>query len=71
MQKIQVKLLQDDSGHWYAIPVNMVQSFEKDMSDSELVESGEFDSIWGDYMINGDINNIDLFVDKSRFPWLT
>ena len=58
---IKVKILQDDSGHWYIIPNEMVDDFSKDLNDEEMSDSGEFDNKWREYMTDGDLNLVQLY----------
>lgn len=59
---IKVKAVQDDSCHWYIIPEQEVELFYKELSDEEMVDSGDFDSIWGIYRTGGDLNNTQLYI---------
>jgi hypothetical protein len=60
--KIQkVKALKDESGHWYIIPNDLVQSFRKDEQDEDFIDSGEFDNKYGKYRTGGDLNLVQLY----------
>jgi hypothetical protein len=60
--KIQkVKALKDESGHWYIIPNDLVQSFRKDEQDEDFVDSGDFDNKYGKYRTGGDVNLVQLY----------
>jgi hypothetical protein len=37
--------------------------FEADCSNSELIDSGDFDDKWGMYRTGGDINQVELFAN--------
>ena len=39
----KVKATQDDSGHWYVIPEELYDQFEKDNQNESMADSGEFD----------------------------
>jgi hypothetical protein len=60
---IKVRAVQDDSCHWYIIPNDLTEQFYIDMLDEDIVDSGEFDEKWGEYMTGGDLNNIQLWAD--------
>lgn len=57
----KVKALKDESGHWYVIPNDLVQSFSKDEQDEDFVDSGGFDDKYGRYRTGGDLNLIQLY----------
>ncbi len=60
--KIQkVKAIQDDSGHWYIIPNELLDSFRKDEEDEDFVDSGEFGKKYGKYSTGGDLNLKQLY----------
>jgi hypothetical protein len=61
MQK--VKAVQDDSCHWYVIPIDAVRQFFQDENNEDIVDSGEFDSRWGKYRTGGDLNNTQLWAE--------
>lgn len=52
----RVVIKQDESGHWYVIPADMLDKF------AELLETNgnEFENIFGEYRTGG-INNVELF----------
>lgn len=57
----KVKVIQDDSGHWYIIPNELLDSFIKDEEDEDFVDSGEFDKKYGKYRTGGDLNLKQLY----------
>ena len=59
----KVKAVQDDSCHWYVLPIELVDDFYKELSDEFLVDSGLFDERFGKYRTGGDLNNIQLFAE--------
>ena len=63
---ISVKVLEDESGHWYIIPSNMYKNFIllRDLEKDEEL----FEKTFERYRIGGDINLIELFVDKRDLP---
>lgn len=61
MQKVKVE--QDDSGHWYIIPNDLVTEFSNDLENEDIVDSGQFDAKWGKYRTGGRINNIQLYAE--------
>lgn len=62
VSKIQmVKAIKDESGHWYVIPNDLVESFKKDEQDEDFVDSGEFDNKYYRYRTRGDLNLVQLY----------
>jgi len=61
MQK--VKAIQDESGHWYVIPNDLLNQFLNDELDESMIDSGEFDDKWGKYRTGGDLNLIQLYAE--------
>lgn len=59
----KVKVIKDESGHWYVIPNNLVNEFRRDEQDEDFVDSGKFDEKYGKYMTGGDLNLIQLYAD--------
>jgi hypothetical protein len=57
----KVKATQDDSGHWYVIPEELYDQFEKDNQNESMADSGEFDDLYGQYRTGGDLNNVQLY----------
>ena len=57
----KAKAVKDDSGHWYVIPAELEQYFNKDLEDEEMVDSGYFDVKYGEYRTGGDLNNVQLY----------
>ena len=68
----KVKALTDESGHWYLIPNELADEFNNDLNASEEDTAHIFDHKWGKYMVNGDLNNVQLYIesDKTRLRWL-
>lgn len=58
----KVVAVQDDSCHWYVIPVEMLQEFRKLGEGGEGTED-EFIEKFSDYMTGGDLNNIQLYAE--------
>ncbi len=65
-----VKAVQDDSGHWYVIPDDMVSKFyeldlaigsENEITATEADENFEF--YFSKYRTGGDLNNIQLYAE--------
>lgn len=54
----KVKALQDESGHWYVIPIELVEEFYKFIEDEN-----NYDSKWDKYMTGGDLNCIQLWAE--------
>lgn len=59
----RVKAVQDDSCHWYVIPIDMAEEFSKDLENEAMADSGEFDDKYGQYGTGGDLNNIQLYAE--------
>lgn len=59
----KVKAVQDESSHWYIIPLDSYQEFLNDANDYELCESGKFDDKWGKYRTGGDLNLVQLWAE--------
>jgi hypothetical protein len=60
---IRVYPTQDESGHWYVLPYDLKDEFSKDGEDEDFVDSGEFDSKWGQYMTGGALNLVPLYAE--------
>jgi len=59
---IKVKAVTDDSGHWYLIPNELEDDFDRDLQDEEMVDSGAFDDKYGQYATGGDLNLTQLYI---------
>ncbi len=57
----EVKAIQDNDGHWYVIPNDLLSDFLKDEQDESLIDSGKFDDKYGKYRTGGDLNLIQLY----------
>lgn len=60
---IKVKAVEDNDGHWYVIPDLLDDQFYRDLENEEMVESGEFDERYSQYMTGGDLNLIQLYAE--------
>ncbi len=60
----RVLAIQDDSYHWYVIPISLEDEFSEDSENYEMCDSGEFDNKWRKYRTGGDLNNIELYAKK-------
>jgi len=58
---IKVQALTDNDGHWYVIPENLVEQFEKELED----DSEELSDKYGEYMTGGDLNNTQLYAREK------
>jgi hypothetical protein len=66
---LAVRAVQDESGHWYVIPVSMVQDFYS--ARNEMILEGisevlinledEFEEKFCKYRTGGDLNNVQLY----------
>lgn len=59
----RVAVVQDDSGHWYVIPYELYNDFYDDNENEDMVDSGEFDKKYGNYMTGGNLNLIQLYAE--------
>lgn len=59
----KVKAVKDESGHWYVIPENLFPSFQIDVEDESMIDSGQFDDKWGKYRTGGDLNLVQLWAE--------
>ena len=57
----EVYVTQDDSGHWYVLPIELEKEFIEDLENEDFVDSGGFGHKYGQYMTGGDLNNIKLY----------
>jgi len=60
---IKVKATQDENGHWYVLPNEIVDDFEKDGQNEDFVDSGKFDNKYNKYRTGGDLNLIQLYAN--------
>jgi len=60
---IKVKAVQDENGHWYVLPNDVVAEFEKDGQNEDFVDSGDFDNKYNKYRTGGDLNNTQLYAN--------
>lgn len=63
-----VKALQDSDGHWYLIPVHLFDRFVEDLeycieNEEDYDAFEDFDMNYGKYRTNGDLNNIQLYIE--------
>jgi len=59
----KVKVIQDESGHWYVIPNDLLDEFADDEENESMVDSGKFDKKWGKYRTGGDLNLVQLWAE--------
>lgn len=64
MEYQKVKAVQDDSCHWYIIPAELEEDFNRDGEDMDFVDSGGFDEKYGEYRTSGDLNLVQLYALK-------
>lgn len=55
----KVKAVQDDSGHWYVIPNELIDEFDFDLEDEDF----DFGAKYGQYMTGGDLNLVQLYIE--------
>lgn len=58
----KVIAIEDNDGHWYVIPADMVNVFHKLLEGGEDTES-EFMEKFNDYTTGGDLNLIQLYAE--------
>lgn len=58
----KVKAVRDDSAHWYIIPSEKAEEFNKllDETDDEYTE---FEEKFSKYRTGGDVNNVQLYAE--------
>lgn len=66
-----VKVVQDENSHWYIIPNELTEEFRTllntiyaDANDHAYLDEKEFEKKFSQYMTDGDINNIQLYIDE-------
>lgn len=59
----KVKVIQDESGHWYVIPNDLLDEFAEDEENESMVDSGKFDEKWDKYRTGGDLNLVQLWAE--------
>ena len=59
----KVKAVTDDGGHWYVIPDELNDEFNKDLYNEEMSDSGLFDDKYHKYRTGGGLNNIQLWAE--------
>jgi len=63
MELKKVKAVRDVSGHWYIIPNELKQEFDRDSDNPAFCDSGEFDNKWYKYRTGGGLNLVQLWAD--------
>lgn len=71
MEFIKIKVMYDDASHCYLVPEELAQDFtkhmnamyESDFEDQDVVNA--FESKFGQYRTGGDINNVQLYIEKK------
>lgn len=61
-----VKAIQDDAGHWYLIPNELVSKFHELMEkvyDMDYDAMSECDNLFSQYRTGGDLNNVQLYIE--------
>lgn len=62
----KITATQDDSGHWYLIPIELKDEFILDSENEEMADNGEFGAKYGQYMTGGDLNLAQLYVEDPE-----
>ena len=63
-----VKAITDEDGHWFVILNELVDQFQADLSNEEMVDSGDFDEKYGMYRTGGDLNLTQLYAEIIKTP---
>lgn len=63
---IPISIEADNDGHTFFIPLHLAEQFRKDVNNNELTESGEFDTIYGEYRVGGCLSQIPLFMYSEK-----
>lgn len=58
----QVHATKDDDGHWYVIPVELVDEFNRLLDGGESTED-EFIEKFSEFMTGGDLNLVKLYAE--------
>lgn len=58
----KVHATKDNDGHWYVIPVELVEEFDRLLEGGESTED-EFIDKFSDYMTGGDLNLVQLYAE--------
>ena len=68
-----VKVVQDESSHWYIIPNELAEEFHSlldtiyaDANDHAYLDEEIFEKKFSEYRTGGDINNIQLYIDEKN-----
>lgn len=65
MDYIPITAVQDESGHWYLIPIRLLGNFRRDLEDEDMADSGKFDELYGEYRTGGDLNLVQLYIESK------
>jgi predicted HAD superfamily Cof-like phosphohydrolase len=63
---IQVFATQDGEGHWYVVPVDLKDEFDRLLDGGETTEN-EFIEQFSQYMTGGDLNLVQLYIKPETF----
>jgi hypothetical protein len=58
----KVHATKDNDDHWYVIPVELIEEFDKLLDGGESTED-EFIEKFSDYMTGGDLNLVQLYAE--------
>jgi len=63
----KVRIVQDESSHWYIIPNKKLEDFYEDSVNIEMCDNGNFDRKWAQYATGGSPNNIQLYANLEVY----
>lgn len=63
-QYVPVHPAQDNAWNWYILPNELNDQFQEDLENEDMLDSGEFDDKYGQYMTGGDLNLVQLYIKK-------
>lgn len=58
----KVKAVRDDSAHWYVIPLEKAEEFNKLLYETDDCYR-EFEEKFNKYRTDGDVNNVQLYAE--------
>lgn len=62
----RIAIVTDNDGHDYIIPYEMLEQFYEDLERGYFDEYEEFNRIYSKYMLGGDINRKEIFMDLNK-----
>ena len=62
MEYQKVIATEDNDGHWYLVPNELIDNFNKDLDEND--DDLDFDEKYGEYRTGGDLNLVQLYALK-------